>query len=68
MKTKTVSFFAINRNAKTVCALPGFADWDHVRSAFYVGLVMPDGRPANGIGRTANLAAAAAKSGYRLLS
>lgn len=62
-------FYAINRHAKTVTLLSGFSCWEHVRSAFYFGIIMPDNKPANGIGRYNgnNFAAAAAKSGLRLI-
>lgn len=64
------TFFAINRHNKTVVELKNFASWEIVQGCFRVGIQMPDGSSANGIGRcssTADLVKRAAHSGFNLL-
>jgi len=48
---KTPVFFAMNRDTKRACTLPGFIYWEEVQGAFRCGIQLPDGTLANGIGR-----------------
>lgn len=68
-QTKPVRFLAFNRSRKTVCDMPGFICWEHLQGAFRCGIIMPDGKAANGIGRYSgdDLAAAAKQSGLTLI-
>jgi len=63
------TFFAINRENKTVVELKNFDSWEHVQGCFRVGIRMPDGTQANGIGRCPgkSLAVRASRSGFKLL-
>ncbi len=45
------TFFAINRHTNTAVLLTGFSCWEMVQGAFAVGILLPDGQQANGIGR-----------------
>ncbi len=48
MKT---AFFALNRHNKTVALLNEFPTWVECQMVFHVGIAMPDGQRATGIGR-----------------
>lgn len=63
-------FFAMNRRNKTATILTGFSCWEMVQGAAVVGLQMPDGTMADGIGRLTSrgdFMQRAATSGYTVL-
>jgi hypothetical protein len=69
-KDRREYLLAFNWVNKTVCVVQGHASWQSLQIAFYVGLAMPDGKLATGIGRYSgpDIASAASKSGLSLLS
>ena len=46
-------FFALNRNTRRAVLMDpeAFPTWRHVQHAFGLGILMPDGNSATGIGR-----------------
>lgn len=66
MKT---AFFALNRHRKTVVRVPASC-WEEVQMRFRVGIAMPDGYSATGIGRCkhSELPARASRSGFSVLA
>jgi hypothetical protein len=70
MKTSKHTYWAINRHKKTATLLHGFIDFEHVQGCFRAGILMPDGAPANGIGRSISVKdfeRRATTSGYTVL-
>ena len=70
MKAKDCTlFFALNREKKIATELPGFTFWEEVQGAFRCGILLPDGTPANGIGRCEpeTFNDRAGRSGYRII-
>ena len=61
-------YYAINRHNRTACALTAVC-WEQVQAMFRVGIQMPDGDLATGIGRCKReeFGARVAHSGLRLL-
>lgn len=66
---KTETYFAINRNTKVATVMP-FESFELLQGAFRVGIRLPDGSNATGIGRCASIPdflARARKDGFRVL-
>lgn len=64
------TYWAWNSRNKTVAVMHGFDSFEHLRTCFRVGIQMPDGNMANGIGRSPSLEdlhRRANKSGYAII-